>query len=139
MTGGDKEIEIRSVYFEIDKKPYEILNQYFNIPTPRMILPYYLDEPHKHLILRPKKSILLGKEQTFAGKDVLDELCDKEHYPEQPEEDDKHYYKPPNFLKHTLDETSANYKIVFYRYDDRMTSWRIPDRWWRNLDKKFWG
>jgi hypothetical protein len=113
MTGGDKEIEIKGVYFEIDKKPYEILSQYFNIPTPRMILPYDLDEPYKSIILYPKKSTTLGKEQLFSGKDILDELCDKENYPEQPEEDDAHYYKPPNFIKHTLDETSANYKIIF--------------------------
>ncbi len=139
MTGGDKEIEIKGVYFEIDKKPYEILNQYFNILTPRMILPYNLDEPYKNIILHPKKSITLGKEQLFTGKGVLDELCAKENYPEKPEKDDIYYYKPPDFLKHTLDETRANYKIIFYRYDDKIISWRFPDKWWRNLGKNLWG
>jgi hypothetical protein len=75
-----------------------------------MILPYDLDEPYENIILYPKKSTYLGKEQVFSGKDILDELCDKENYPKQPEEDDRHYYKPPDFLKHTLDETSNNYK-----------------------------
>ena len=139
MAGGDKEIEIKGAYFEIDKKPYEILNQYFNIPARRMTLPYDLDEPLKNIILYPKKSIPLGNERIFTGKDILDELCAKDNYPEKPEEDDKYYYKPPDFLKNTLDETSANYKIIFYRYDDKMISWKFPEKWWRNLGKKLLG
>ncbi len=139
MTGGDKEIEIKGVYFEINKEPYETLNRYFNIPFERMILPYDLGEPYKNKVLYPKQSIQLGNERVFSGKPVLDELCNKECYPEQPEEDDMYCYKPPDFLKHTLDEISYNYKIIFYRYDDKMISWKFPDKWWRNLGKKILG
>jgi hypothetical protein len=139
MTQDDKEIEITGVFLDIGKQHYEILNQYFDIPTHRLHLVSDFNEPYKNLILHPKKSIYLGREQIYTGKDVLDELCGKENYPEQPEEDDLHYYKPPDFLKHTLDETSANYKISYYRYDGKMVSWRFPDKWYRNLGKKLWG
>ncbi len=104
-----------------------------------MILPYELDEPYKNITLYPKKSVSLGQTQVFPGKDIIDKLCNKEDYPKQPEEDETHYYTPPSFLKHTLDEVSNNYKIVYYRYDDKMVSWKFPDRWWRNLGKKLWG
>jgi len=141
ITRGDK-MEIRGVYLEIDKQPHEILNKYFEIPFARLSLETSdLNKQAGTVTLHPKKSIFFTREIICTGRDVLDELCDKENYPEQPEEDDTHqyYYKPPDFLKQVLDKTSTNYKIIYYRYDDKMVSWRFPDKWWRNLGKKLWG
>ena len=140
MTRGDKEIEVKGAYFDIGKKPNEILKNYFSIARSLPLESGTWDEPIENVVLYPKKSVTFSKEHLFLGKDSLDEPCKEENYPELPEDDDgKHLYKPPDFLKHVLDDIDDNYTIRFYRYDDKMISWRFPDKWWRNLEKKLLG
>ncbi|MFH1662516.1 MAG: hypothetical protein ABH934_01135 [Chloroflexota bacterium] len=61
MTSGDKEIEIKGVYFDIDKESCETLNKYFDFPSWGRLSLSYLgnwDEPNKDITLYPKKMIL---------------------------------------------------------------------------------
>ena len=139
MTSGDKEMEIKGVYLDIEEQPYEMLNQYFVVPRRLCLESGTWDEPIRTEILYPKKSIFLTNERIFPAREVFEDLCNEEKYPEQPERDDDYYYRPPDFLKRVLDKAHSNYKICFYRYDDKMISWRFPNKWWRNLGKKLWG
>ena len=68
MTKGDKEIEIKGIYFDIDEKPYEILRKYFSIARSLPLESGTWDEPIRTVVLYPKKSIAFSKEHVFSGK-----------------------------------------------------------------------
>ena len=133
LTSGQKEIEVKEVEVIFNKKSYETLKRYFNVPFRNRLGLYNLDVFEEKDAPLP---ILLKPKRTLYFKRTLPFNCTEE-FEKEYEEMEKSSY--PEFIQSILSELETKYQICWTRYDGKKLCWRFPNSWWRNLGKKLWG